>query len=165
MSQDKYFIALYSSVVGCQLLKNSYKYERLTFTVFNSCNNYCLSSADYSIREHPFNILCADPPTHRAIRTYRTNKCAHLKEACYSKVPVGISLQINYFPVLTVLEFCFIACKSCHESTCSLSRPNKCPLWPLEPRKLSSWDEIPTIWDRLRSRMLRSHKNNCILSP
>ena len=31
----------------------------------------------------------------------------------------------------------------------------KCPLWPMEPRKLSFWaleDEIPTMWYRLRMR-------------
>ncbi len=32
-------------------------------------------------------------------------------------------------------------------------------------RKLSSRYEIATIWDRLRTRMLRSHKSNCNMSP
>ena len=64
-----------------------------------------------------------------------------LKEACYSWVPVGISCQINDFPIPTALEICSISCRR------------------------QAWDEIPTIWDRLRTRMLRSHKNNCISSP
>ena len=73
-----------------------------------------------------------------SLQTGLHNAQPFFKEACYSKVPVGISSQINYFPMLTVLEISFIAYKSCHESNCSLSRNSKFPLWPLEPRKLSS---------------------------
>ncbi len=69
----------------------------------------------------------------------------HFKEACYSRVAVGISLQINGFPILTVLEICFIVDRSSHESNFSVSIPSNCPLKPLESRKLSSWDEITTI--------------------
>ncbi len=59
--------------------------------------------------------------------------CDHsIKEACYSRVPARIPLQINDFPMLTLLQICFIACRSSHESNGSLSRPSKCPLWPLE---------------------------------
>ncbi len=44
----------------------------------------------------------------------------------------------------------------------------KCSLWPIEPRKLSFWvweDGIPTIWYRLRRKMLRSHRIYCTISP
>ncbi len=59
---------------------------------------------------------------------HQTSMFSGFKEACYSQVPVGISLQINDFPMLTVLEICFIPCRSSHESNCTLSRPSKCPL-------------------------------------
>ncbi len=73
---------------------------------------------------------------------YNLGLSGNIKEACYSRVSVGISLQIKGFPILAVLQICFIACRSSHGSNWSFGRPSKCPLWPLEPRKLSSWMKI-----------------------
>ncbi len=71
-----------------------------------------------------------------------------LKETCYSRVLVGISLQFNGFLVLAVLEIYSIVYRNGLESKLLVSRPDKCPLrplWPVERRKLSSGDEIPSI--------------------
>ncbi len=89
-----------------------------------------------------------------------------LKEASYSRVPVGISLHVSIFPILAVLEIHFMAYSSSHKSNLSVSSPYKFALYPMKHRKLSSWakeDGILTIWDWLRQRMLRTPKNNCIL--
>ena len=88
-----------------------------------------------------------------------------LKEACYSRVPVGISLQIKGFPILAVLEICFIACRSSHGSNWSFGRPSKCPLWPLEPRKLSSWMKFLQYKTGCALGCSEVTKNNCNLSP
>ncbi len=88
-----------------------------------------------------------------------------IKETRYSRVLVGISLQVNGFPILASLEIYSIVYRNSLESKLLVSRPDKWPLWLVESRKLSFRDEIPSIWDRLRKRMLRSDKNNCTLSP
>ncbi len=91
-----------------------------------------------------------------------------LKEACYSIVPVGISLDVSIFPILAVLQIHFMIFRRSHKSNLSICRPCKFLLYPMKPRKISSWtqgDGILTIWDRLRQRMLRSPKSNCILPP
>ncbi len=60
-----------------------------------------------------------------------------------------------------MLEIHFMVQWSSYKSSPSISRPCKFPLCPMKPRKLSFWaqeDEILTIWDKLRQRMLRSQK-------
>ena len=92
----------------------------------------------------------------------------HLKEAGYSKVPEVISLQFNGFPILAFMRFPFINFRGSLISKVSVGRFSTfpyLPLWQLKLRKLSSWDQFPPIWDRLRNGMLRRHKIYCTLSP
>ena len=70
------------------------------------------------------------------------------KEACYSRVPVGISLHVSIFPILAMLQIHFMVFRSSHKSSLSICRPCKCLLYPMKPRKISSsahGDEILTI--------------------
>ena len=95
-------------------------------------------------------------------------KYSCIKEASYSKVPEVISLQFNGFPILAFIRIPFINFRGGLTSMVSERRFCNFPylaLWQVKPRKLSSWDQFPPIWDRLRSGMLRSHKIYCTLSP
>ncbi len=112
--------------------------------------------------------LCIFIVWHMFKMSYNKGIKSKIKEACYSRVPIGIPLHVSIFPILAVLKIHFMVFGSSPQSNLSICRPRKFPLYPMKPRKLSSWtqgDEILTIWDRLRQKMLRSPKINCIMSP
>ena len=62
-----------------------------------------------------------------------------IKEACYRRVPVVISLHVSIFPVLAVLEIHSMVLRSSQKSNLFICRPCKFPLYPMKPRKQSSW--------------------------
>ncbi len=111
--------------------------------------------------------LSALPHPKKLLVVFLKQSVSGIKEACYSRFPVGISLHVSIRPILALLEINFMVYISSHKSKLSINRPCKFPLCSMEPRKISSWvheDEILIIWDRLHQKMLRSPKINCILS-
>ncbi len=96
---------------------------------------------------------------------------SYFKVIWYGSDPAVVQSKVIGFSILVVIRIHCIGFGVGAKSHLSVSRActfSECPLWPMEPRKLSfcAWeDEIPTIWYRLCRRMLRSHRIYCTISP